>query len=548
MMSRSKRVPPDQTTATNDKAKILIVDDRQENILVLMGLLKHVNADFLAAGCGEEALELLLEFDFALAIIDVQMPGLNGIELAKIMRGVERTKKIPIIFVTAGPRNGETSIDGYQAGAVDFLYKPIVPEILTSKVLVFLQIYEQQQELIRQRDAIQELAQAKSQLLEDQQEIQKKLSASQRQLTAIINTTSALVYLIDKENRFLHVNLPFEKIFGQTLGNIIGKSIFDVFSPESAALHEANNLKVMTELHTIEFEEPLYQSNEVHYYSSVKSPLLDDEGKPIGIVSISTDITARKQIEHALRQADRRKDEFIAMLGHELRNPLTPINTIATLLHTKSLAPNDYKWACDALLRNVQIITRLVSDLMDVSRITRGLITLHLERIELIKLVEDALQAVNELISAKQQTLKFIHQNQPIVIYGDQVRLMQIFTNLIHNATKYTPFGGHIEIEIDASQKNAIFCIKDNGRGISSDFLPYIFELFAQDSESILDHSQGGLGIGLTLVKKLVELHEGHISAHSEGLNQGSTFIVNLPLHHDVKSHSEDEKLNYSFN
>ena len=548
MMRKSKRIPLDRFAGASDKAKILIVDDRQENILVLMGLLKHVNADFLPAGCGEEALELLLKYDCALAIIDVQMPGLNGIELAKIMRSVERTKKIPIIFVTAGPRNGETSIDGYQAGAVDFLYKPIVPEILTSKVLVFVQIHEQQQELIRQRDAIQELAHEKSQLLEDQGEIQKKLAASQRQLTAIINTTSALVYLIDKENRFVHVNLQFEKIFGQTLENIIGKSIFDVFSAESAALHEANNHKVMTELHTTEFEEPIHQSNEVYYYSSVKSPLLDDEGEPIGIVSVSTDITARKRIEQTLRQADRRKDEFIAMLGHELRNPLTPINTIATLLHTKSLAPADFKWACDALLRNVQIINRLVSDLLDVSRITRGLITLHLERIEVIKLIEDALQAVNELISAKQQTLQFTYQQQPIVIFGDQVRLMQIFTNLIHNATKYTPMGGHIDISITVDQKNVIFNIQDNGRGISSDFIPYIFELFAQDSDSILDHSQGGLGIGLTLVKKLVELHEGYITAHSEGLNKGSTFTVHLPLHTEVNCTSEDEKLNYSFN
>lgn len=548
MMRRSKRIPHARSTDAEDKAKILIVDDRQENILVLMGLLKHVNADFLPAGCGEEALELLLKFDCALAIIDVQMPGLNGIELAKIMRSVERTKKIPIIFVTAGPRNGETSIDGYQAGAVDFLYKPIVPEILTSKVLVFLQIYEQQQELIRQRDAIHELAQEKSRLLDDQREIQKKLAASQRQLTAIINTTSALVYLIDQENRFLHVNSQFEKIFGQTLENIIGKSIFDVFSTESAALHEANNLKVMTELHTIEFEEPLYQSNDVYYYSSVKSPLLDDDGKPIGIVSISTDITGRKQIEQALRQADRRKDEFIAMLGHELRNPLTPINTIATLLNTKSLAPNDFRWACDALQRNVQIINRLVSDLMDVSRITRGLITLHLEHIEIIKLIEDALQAMSELISAKQQTLQFTYQEQSLMIYGDQVRLMQIFTNLIHNATKYTPMDGHIDINMRVDQNNAIFRIQDNGRGISADFLPNIFELFAQDSDSILDHSQGGLGIGLTLVKKLVELHDGHITAHSEGLNKGSTFTVNLPLPTEVNSHSEDEKLNYSFN
>lgn len=547
-MRRSKRTSLTHSTAADDKARILIVDDRQENILVLMGLLKHVNVDFLPAGCGEEALELLLKFDCALAIIDVQMPKLNGIELAKIMRSVERTKKIPIIFVTAGPRNGETSIDGYQAGAVDFLYKPIVPEILTSKVLVFLQIYEQQQELIRQRDAIHELAQEKSKLLEDQEATQKKLAASQRQLTAIINTTSALVYLIDKENRFLHVNLEFEKIFGQTLENIIGKSIFDVFSAESAALHESNNFKVMTELHTIEFEEPLYQSNEVYYYSSVKSPLLDDHGQPIGIVSISTDITARKRIEQALRQADRRKDEFIAMLGHELRNPLTPINTIATLLHTKSLAPDDFKWACDALLRNVQIINRLVSDLMDVSRITRGLITLHLEHIELTKLIEDALQTVNELINAKQQTLRFTHQQKPIMICGDQVRLMQIFTNLIHNATKYTPAGGHIGIELRIDHDHAIFQIQDNGRGISADFLPYIFELFAQDSDSIRDHSQGGLGIGLTLVKKLVELHKGHITAHSAGLNKGSTFTINLPLHSEVNRHSDHEKLNYSFN
>ncbi len=243
---------------------------------------------------------------------------------------------------------------------------------------------------------------------------------------------------------------------------------------------------------------------------------------------LAQEIQEREQAEEALKDADRRKDEFLAMLGHELRNPITPIATAVEILNKQSLDAPTMNWVCDVLNRNVNQVLRLVDDLLDVSRITRGLINVEQQRIELNALLQESVEAVQSLIQSKQQTLDLQLPEAPLYVNGDRVRLVQVFSNLLNNAAKYTADGGHIELKLEIEGSLLSVRISDNGMGLAPELLPYIFDLFAQGERS-LARSEGGLGIGLTLVKRLVELHGGHITAHSQGIDQGSTFIVRLP-------------------
>jgi len=236
----------------------------------------------------------------------------------------------------------------------------------------------------------------------------------------------------------------------------------------------------------------------------------------------------RKQAEQALKDADQRKNEFLAMLGHELRNPLTPISNVAQLMRSQSIDEPTLTWACEVLNRNVSHISQLVDDLLDVSRITRGLVNIQRERVELVELLKHSIEPVQTLIRMKHQTLNLELPTQPIYLEGDPVRLTQVFTNLLNNAAKYTGAGGRIDLSVSVDGLSVIVRVQDNGMGIKPQLLPHIFDLFIQ-GERGLDRSEGGLGLGLTLVKKLVDLHGGQITACSLGANHGSEFVVQLP-------------------
>ncbi|TRW94904.1 ATP-binding protein [Candidatus Methylobacter oryzae] len=254
----------------------------------------------------------------------------------------------------------------------------------------------------------------------------------------------------------------------------------------------------------------------------------DSTGEPVGFAAVSRDISASKQAKADLHEADRRKDEFLAMLAHELRNPLTPINNAAHILDMLKLEDPRLNWATEVIKRQVTHLTHLVDDLLDVSRIVRGKISLKKERLDLIEVVNSVLETERAPILAKQQHLDVCLPEQRVLVDGDSVRLSQILLNLIDNACKYTLEGGHIEVNVKLLGSEVEIQVRDNGTGISAELLPTIFDLFQQGART-LDRSQGGLGIGLTLVKRLVELHGGRVTASSLGPGLGSTFIVRLP-------------------
>lgn len=380
----------------NKPVHILLVDDLEENLVALEALLRRDDLIILTAKTGADALELLLKHDVALALLDVQMPGMDGYELAGLMRGIERTRSVPIIFLTAGAIDNKRRFRGYEAGAVDFLFKPIETDILRSKVDVFIELYRQRNRVASQRDALEEM-----------------------------------------------------------------------------------NVKAA-------------------------------------------------QYAQALEDADRRKDDFLATLAHELRNPLAPIrNGLQIMRMSKDgKVSEELRGMMD---RQMTHLVRLIDDLLDVSRISKGKIALERKPIKAQTAIKAALEASLPLIESGNHRLNLEISDTDLWINADITRVAQIVTNLINNAAKYTPDGGVIDVKAYRENAFAKITVADNGIGIPEDMLPRVFDLFTQVRRDGTQ-SQGGLGIGLALVKQLLELQDGSISVKSEGLGHGSAFTVCLPL------------------
>jgi signal transduction histidine kinase len=270
----------------------------------------------------------------------------------------------------------------------------------------------------------------------------------------------------------------------------------------------------------------------VMYVQNDVEPLYDLHGNIAGCVSVCVDLTERKRAEDLLRETDRRKDEFLATLSHELRNPLAPIRNALEVLQLGA-DENTRRIAYQTMQRQLQQLVRLTDDLLDVSRITRNRIDLRTQRIDLRAAVHSAIETTQPLIDAAAHRLICKLPDEPLWVEGDLTRIAQAFANLLNNAVKYTDRGGRITVRAVADQDVAVVLVRDTGVGISAQALPRIFDMFAQLDES-LDRAEGGLGIGLTLARRLIELHGGAIEASSAGAGRGSTFVVRLPLSADA--------------
>jgi signal transduction histidine kinase/CheY-like chemotaxis protein len=267
---------------------------------------------------------------------------------------------------------------------------------------------------------------------------------------------------------------------------------------------------------------------EERYIDFVYQPIRDENGAVSGIFVEGSDVTDRKLVEDELRAANRQKDQFLAMLAHELRNPLAPIMTAAQLLKLGRLDSKSAANASEIIVRQAEHMTDLVNDLLDVSRVTRGLVTLEKEELDLNVIVSAAVEQVRPLIDARRHALTLQLSGQSAHVTGDRTRLVQVISNILNNAAKYTAPGGRIVLAVTVGDERVTVSVRDNGVGIAPEVLPYIFDLFTQ-AERTPDRSQGGLGIGLALVKSLVALHGGTVHARSEGLGQGSEFSICLP-------------------
>jgi signal transduction histidine kinase len=241
------------------------------------------------------------------------------------------------------------------------------------------------------------------------------------------------------------------------------------------------------------------------------------------------EIAQRKRLEEALKEADLRKDQFIAVLAHELRNPLTPISNAVQIMKVEGLNGPHFDWSVQVIEDQVKSMTRMVDDLLDVSRIVRGQVVLQKEPVELETVVELAVETSRPLIENRHHHLSVTLPAHPVLLEVAPARMAQVFSNLLNNAAKYTDEGGEIALSAEQAGREVVIRVRDNGIGISPDLLPHVFDMYAQ-ADLTLSRSRGGLGIGLTLVRSLVEMHDGHVAAFSRGPGQGSEFTVRIPL------------------
>jgi PAS domain S-box-containing protein len=329
---------------------------------------------------------------------------------------------------------------------------------------------------------------------------------------------------------FIDVNPGFERLLGFRREDVIGRTSFEVgIWPDSGAeQRRAYAEQLLRDRMVRDYPGRLRTASGAIIDVEASANIVELDGEEI-LIAVVRDVTEKKRAAEALREADRRKDEFLAMLAHELRNPIAPISAAAALLKA---APEN----CDRVLQIGQLISRqvghmasLVDDLLDVSRVTRGLIKLEKQVCDLHELVSEAIEQARALIAARHHLLTLHTEPGPAPIHADRSRVVQIIVNLLNNAAKYTPDGGTIELRMAASDGQVELSVADNGIGIGPSLLPHVFELFTQ-AERSPDRSQGGLGLGLALVKSLVELHGGSVSASSDGPGKGSRFTVRLPL------------------
>jgi PAS domain S-box-containing protein len=345
------------------------------------------------------------------------------------------------------------------------------------------------------------------------------------------NVKDYAIFMLDPQGRVVTWNIGAERALGYKEGEIVGQPFARIFTPEDVEQDQPElELRVAADKGRVEDERWHVRKDGTRFWASgVVTPLWGEGGTLRGFAKILRDITERKKTEEELADANRRKDEFLAMLGHELRNPLAPVLNAVQIIQQEGGDRPAVKQAAAMIDRQLRRIVRLVDDLLDVSRITKGKIQLRPRREQLGAIVTHALESVRPLIESRKHELSLALPAEAVWLDADPDRLEQVLANLLNNAAKYTEPGGHIRLSVEREGQQAVVRVKDTGIGIRSDMLPRIFDLFVQ-SDRALDRAQGGLGIGLTLVRKLVEMHGGTAEGFSDGVGKGSEFVVRLPV------------------
>ena len=557
--------PTPVATTAADRASILIVDDRPDKLLVLKMVLEDLGAEIVTAVSGEEALKRVLVQDFAVILLDVNMPGLDGLETAQLIRTRRKSAHTPIIFVTADFHDEPHLKRGYALGAVDYIGSPVVPEILRAKVKVFVDLFVYARQAERQ--ALQHIA-----LVEERAARVSAERSTQRQ-AFLARASAALAGSLDVDATIREIGrLVVPQLADVAIITIVGADGESPRPPQyvSGAGHDGDANRMLGEPLDAALQglideaavtgvaqrlprgsgDERYALPDGQSAHALAALPLAARGRPIAVLALAMtgarrldvdamglagDVAARASaaLENALlyrqiQESDQRKNEFLAMLAHELRNPLAPIANAVHVLRASGDGNDRVGWARDVIGRQLKQLTRLVDDLLDLSRITRGKIDLKVDELDAADVLHAAVETCRPLVDAQKHALEVRLPDAPIAIRGDFARMAQVFGNLINNAAKYTEPGGRIDVDLTLDRGDAVFRVRDSGMGIPASQLATVFEPFTQ-LDRTLDRSQGGLGIGLTLVRRLVEMQGGSVAAHSAGSGQGSEFVVRLP-------------------
>jgi signal transduction histidine kinase/DNA-binding response OmpR family regulator len=569
--------------AADERASILVVDDLPEKLLVFGTILEELGEELVFVRSGAEALREVLHREFAVILLDVNMPDIDGFETASLIRKYKKSAHTPIIFVTSYADEMQTG-RGYSLGAVDFILSPVAPEVLRTKVRVFVELHAMRQRVKRQGDerAARMAAEAARYVAEQNDrrsnflaEASRALSETldiavgeRRLLEALLPSTATLALLmrpnvdaglergllgcVDQRGHTrlcalrhdelgAHLQAALERAFaGDVRVGLDAVALADLNHaarslPGASALHAAVVVPMGSKRRRmgvllVGSEHP--PEDRAAYDWSILEELAARAANAFEnaelLRSLQMENAERVAAEAKLQEASRRKDEFLAMLSHELRNPLAPLRNALELV--RRVAPQEARlnWAGEVMDRQLRHLTRLVEELLDVARITEGKIVLSREPVDLRAVIEASIETAQPFIEQHRQKLQVRLPETPAWMQGDFARLAQVVGNLLHNAAKYSPEASTIGLELAARSGEATIRVRDNGVGIEASLLPSIFELFTQGQNS-LDRTQGGLGVGLTLVRRLVELHGGSVEARSDGANQGAEFIVRLP-------------------
>jgi PAS domain S-box-containing protein len=474
--------------------------------------------------------------------IDGSMPSVLGSKLplaafgAGVVQALERGQTVRIDDVHRDPRvGGSTAVyDGLGAAAM-----LVVPVVRAARLIAVVAASARtprhwlDEEVELTEDAAERTRSAVERAVAENALRRQQDSERERMRALFDQAPIFMAALRGPEHVFVLVNPAFERLVGRS--DLLGHTVAQVM-PEVAP---QGYVAVLDEVFAsgrphVAIDAPLVLGEAGtaarHYVDFIYQPIRDPDGAVSGIFIVGSDVTERRAAAEALKEADRRKDEFLAMLAHELRNPLAPIGAAAELLRIGGLDESRVRQTSAVIARQVRHMTGLVDDLLDVSRVTRGLIHLERQRLDCKRLVADAVEQVRPLIEARGHRLTLQSSAAPAFVWGDPKRLVQVLVNLLNNAAKYTPEGGEITLDTRVEGGEVVVTVRDNGIGMTPELLLQAFELFVQ-AERTSDRAQGGLGIGLALVRSLVGMHGGSVAADSEGTAQGSTFTVRLPLH-----------------
>jgi signal transduction histidine kinase/DNA-binding response OmpR family regulator len=558
----------------------LIVDDRPDKLLVYKTLLDELDQNLYTASSGDEALRQVLEREFALILLDVNMPGLDGLETASLIRGRKKSAHTPIILVTADYGDELRMTQAYSLGAVDYIASPVVPEILRAKVRVFVELFLLAEQAKRQ--AHERIA------LVEEKAAREAAERASRRLALLAEASATLASSLDLEATLQEVSRLLVPRFadaclvslqsgeGQPERHEMAWATSDPEHPmlngsileiEDVQLRDAiARVRSTGRPESIERDVAGPEASRIMLprgltaHSVLLAPLLV-RGRTLGVLTLGMELPSRQfdvdthamvaelatraatAVDNALlfrkiQDEDQRKNEFLAMLAHELRNPLAPISNAVHIMRVSGDEPEKIAWARDIIARQLKQLVRLVDDLLDVSRITRGKIELKIGVVNVQQVVAAAIETSKPNVDGHRHALSVQLPAETLHVHGDFARVSQILSNLINNAAKYTPRGGRISVSAGREEDAVAFRVRDSGVGIPPEYLATIFDPFTQVDRS-LARSNGGLGIGLTLVRRLVEMQNGTVVARSEGRNRGSEFIVRLPLAVDVASDAD---------
>ena len=567
------------TEPADEKVSILIVDDRPDKMLAHETVLSELNQNLVCAASGKEALRCLLKQDFAVILLDVNMPGMDGFETAALIRQRQRSETTPIIFISA-VNDTETHVSrGYSLGAVDYILTPVVPEILRAKIAVFVDLFKKTEQVKRQAEEREKLIR--------EQAARAEAEARQERLAFLADASNVLAGSLDYDETFrnlAHLVVPRVADFCIVLAAEEGGGLRQVAVAHSnleqpalrklaeefpaspaaraggAQVAKTGRSQMCCDLNNGELEEIFERPEDRELLLSfaptsfIAVPLKTHDRVLGAIVMVNTtegrlcgaeELSLAEELAHRAalaidnaglykvaqkaraesERANLAKDSFLAMLSHELRTPLTPVLTSVLTLEQAEALPEDVRESLQMIRRNVELEARLIDDLLDLTRISKGKVQLSLELVDAHLLLRNALEICQADIDHKNLSLQTDFAADKVCLEADPARLQQIFWNLIKNAVKFTPEGGRLQIRTGNDDGQFRVEISDSGMGIDAETLPKIFNAFEQGERTQL----GGLGLGLAISKALVETHHGKLTAESAGPNQGATFTATFP-------------------